>query len=147
MTLCNRRPSRYLSDDVNGARSSSLADGRPYGSASGPTSLGDVPSPGLESLASASPFVRFAPSPTRSAPTTRDSARPRGFKQGDGQAAEPAMPANHPHDLHHPGRPRIGSCSGPAFFGAHPTTSNAPATADRALSVIAPTHTGNGAPA
>ena len=70
------------------------------------------------------PALRFAPSSPPAAPATaRDSARPRGFKQGDGQAAEPAMPANHPHGLHRPG-------SRSSFFGAHPLTANGPGTTD-----------------
>jgi len=90
-------------------------------SAGGPTSFGDLPSPGLGSLAAAPP-LRPVP-PTLSAwrsPVTRDFAPPQGFQRKGAQIAELSMPA-----IRHPDRslsPLIGGCSTPSAFGAQPTT-------------------------
>ncbi len=137
--LASAPPLRPIPPDFSDRRPPALPGRRrlPGARRAAPRTLGTPPI-GLGSPAAALPPHRFASAAELDAPiahdsasAARDSARPRGFKQGDGQAAEPAMPANHPHDLHRPGSPRIGSRS--SLFGAYPPT------ADQACTPAPPT--------
>jgi len=120
-TLCNRRQSFYLSDGAD--RRPPVLPGRRRlrCSAGGPTSFGDLPSPGLGPLAAAPP-LRLTP-PTfsaRRAPVTRDFAPRQGFKQRGTQITEISMPpSRHPDPSL---SPLTGGCSTASAVGAQPTT-------------------------
>jgi hypothetical protein len=124
--LCIRRPSFYLSDGAN--RRSPVLPGRRRlrGGAGGPTSFGDLPSPGLGPLAAAPPLRPVPPAfSARRSPVSRDFAPTRGFKQRGAQIAEQiSMPASR-----HPDRslsPLIGGCSNLSVVGAQPTSALTP---------------------
>ncbi len=108
--VCDRRPSFYLSDGATQRPPALPGWRRLRCSAGGPTSFGDLPSPGLGPLAAAPPLRPMPPTfSTRRSPVTRDFAPTQGFKQRGAQVAELSMPANR-----HPDRcpsPLVGGCS------------------------------------
>ena len=90
-------------------------------SAGGPTSFGDLPSPGLGPLAAAPPLRPMPPTfSARRSPLTRDFASTQGFKQRGAQIAELSMPASRQPDRSL--SPLIGGCSTPSAVCAQPTT-------------------------
>jgi hypothetical protein len=125
--LASAPPLRPIPPDFSDWRSPAFPGRRrlPGARRAAPRTLGTPPI-GLGPPAAALPPHRFAPAAEFDAPiahdsasAARDSASTHGFKQGGGQDAGPAMPASHPHDLHRPASPHVGSCSGPSFIGAH----------------------------
>ncbi len=122
-----------LADGASGAHTFPVPGRAPENSdsAGGPHDLGVLPAPA----------VRAARICSRSFPT---NVRPLSLAGGvtDQHAGGSESTG---HSSHRPRAAR--SCSTSTAFGAHPIAANASATADRAFSVIAPAHTGNGAPA
>ena len=97
VTLCNRRPSRYLSDDVNGARSSSLADGAdPTAVRAAQRASGTFPAPGSgRSHLLPRSFASRHPPPAVPPPPATPPAR-AGLSRGTGRPQSPPCPPTTP---------------------------------------------------
>ena len=93
-TVCNRRPSFYLSDGADQRPPTLPGRRRLRCSASGPMSFGDLPRPGLGSLVAAPPLRPMPPTfSAQRSPATRDFDPTQGFKQRGAPIAELSMPA------------------------------------------------------